>query len=179
MSVSEAKRSQAVFNIEVQGDHVYRVSEAGILVHNTSVNPSLRPTVSPMDLGKYSAEDCSNPECYITARRKGNVITFTVVAKPKKGKTCRVKGHEFFEAMIKHFGRRATTVRAEWLEVEGFEDNLRIYNTCISANKSPDTCAKSTKTGKWATGAGFTNVKIIREEGAKGDYHEVIVEFSK
>jgi len=37
LSVSESKRIQTVFNIEVEGDHVYRVGESGVLVHNASV----------------------------------------------------------------------------------------------------------------------------------------------
>ncbi len=35
-SRSKREEPETVYNIEVEGDHVYRVGESGVLVHNTS-----------------------------------------------------------------------------------------------------------------------------------------------
>lgn len=170
------RTTERVYNIEVEGDHVYRVGESGLLVHNASTNPNLRVTTSSSDLRKFRAEDCTNPdECNITGARKKNTLTFTVRA----GKNCSVRGHEFFQAMLDKLGHKVSIIKAEWIDVEGLTDNLDIFNKCIEeGKKTEEECAKSTYTGQWAINAGYTNVNIKFKDGAKPYYHEAIVEFS-
>jgi len=38
-SRSKREEPETVYNIEVEGDHVYRVGESGVLVHNNSPRP--------------------------------------------------------------------------------------------------------------------------------------------
>ncbi len=38
-SLERRSEPEAVYNIEVEGDHVYRVGESGVLVHNASIKP--------------------------------------------------------------------------------------------------------------------------------------------
>lgn len=38
-SITKREKPEPVYNIEVEGDHVYRVGESGVLVHNTSPYP--------------------------------------------------------------------------------------------------------------------------------------------
>ncbi len=39
LKVKKTDRRETVYNIEVEGDHCYRIGEQGVLVHNASVNP--------------------------------------------------------------------------------------------------------------------------------------------
>lgn len=41
--------SEPVYNIEVEGDHVYRVGESGVLVHNASISNCLKKLEEPID----------------------------------------------------------------------------------------------------------------------------------
>ena len=49
LSLKQREQPEEVFNIEVDGDHVYRVGEQGLLVHNASADPN---TCDPCGFGK-------------------------------------------------------------------------------------------------------------------------------
>ena len=45
-SIVKRRGCEPVYNIEVDGEHVYRVGESGVLVHNVSTKPTYGPTKS-------------------------------------------------------------------------------------------------------------------------------------
>ncbi len=74
---SRTKREEleAVYNIEVEGEHCYRVGESGVLVHNASINPSYgsqRTITFTNQRGQsVSAEVGTSAEIILTAENIG------------------------------------------------------------------------------------------------------------
>jgi hypothetical protein len=67
--VSICPEAEPVYNIEVEGDHCYRVGEQGVLVHNTSA-PCCRVDDGPGTPGPYaSLENTDNPDIPVMASR--------------------------------------------------------------------------------------------------------------
>ncbi|MFQ5732720.1 MAG: hypothetical protein ACE5KM_12305, partial [Planctomycetaceae bacterium] len=72
----EARRTGTRYNIEVEGDHVYRVGESGVLVHNTS------------------APDCDcEIEFSITGTNPNDLVASKVSGSPSTGNGVYVKKH--------------------------------------------------------------------------------------
>ena len=187
--------------MEVQANHVYRVGNQGLLVPNTSANPSIRERTSTNTAIGYYADDCTDPDFFIdgSVQSKGgeNVLTFIVLAvkpgplgTPMRG---RVKGSEFFDAMWAHFVAARTTIdviQAEWTNTPlsataTFTTNLDAFNKAILTHPTLEAAAlHGTVTGNYAKKKGYTKVTIIHvlplsAPGQKGSYNDVIVQFRR
>ncbi|MDA1166181.1 MAG: hypothetical protein O3B13_24055 [Planctomycetota bacterium] len=67
-SIDEPSSSQPVFNIEVDGDHVYRVGESGVLVHNASCNWCVK---RGYNYREYAPSPYKTWTAYVTAPKPG------------------------------------------------------------------------------------------------------------
>src|SRR5262249_49145085 len=72
--VMREKPEEVVYNIEVEGDHCYRVGESGILVHNSSAGVTTLPAPPPTFQG------CDCEEVIRTLRQRGGRASPVVLA---------------------------------------------------------------------------------------------------
>ena len=174
-SIEKTDRVETVYNIEVEGEHVYRVGESGLLVHNTSANIV---EDSNNNSTNYYAHDCTDSELYIDGKLRGGVLGFVIKAGQKFGGT--VSGKEFFNAMMNHFGKgNVSIIEGDWSDDEELGDNLVTYNKERKAGVAPEVAASRTWTGQRATDWGYTKIEVIRElpEEPAGEHTLVLAYF--
>lgn len=151
-------------------------------------NPWLR--IDPGQTGPraFYAFDATDPRFHIEAalRVSGgeNVLGFIVVAELPDGTRGRVRGHEFFAAMMDNFGNDAVDVIEGQWEVANalWGTNLSAFNALTAASHvSERDAAAQVPTGKYATRRGFTKLTVVRAlpVGARGRYTDVLVEYRK
>jgi hypothetical protein len=143
-------------------------------------NPDLR--IGLQTSTRFWSEDRNDPGFHVKARlHGGGVLTFTVI-------TCRgnlrgsVRGHEFFEATLRHFGQGVLTISASWSDARpAYLTNLDLFNAHTKRGASKEQAAFATKTGEWAKAAGFTLVQDVDTTplDAPGAYEQVLVDFVK
>jgi hypothetical protein len=141
-----------VYNVEVEGDHCYRAGGQALLVHNTSPNPDLVP--DPANTAThYRAEDCTHPGSYIDFTLQLGVVFGSVEAHGA------VRGTEFFDAMIDHFGvTNITAIHGIW--TEALDSNLGDFNDARARGVSEPEAARDTWTGQRARDHGFTQAQV-------------------
>ena len=89
---------EEVYNLEVEGEHCYRVGEQGLLVHNASApNQNIKEIPSQTSATTYRAEDCSDSDFFIFGTVGSGVLKFEVV-RMLPGKTSSITGRKFFDA---------------------------------------------------------------------------------
>ncbi len=170
-----------VFNIEVDGDHVYSVGEQGLLVHNMSANPSIIPDPANTP-AHYAATDCTNPQLGINGTLKGGVLKFDIVTVLPGNIRGAVSGKEFFAAMMDYFGvGNITTIRGVWISGADLDTNIDDFNKFVLSGSSDTDAAKKTWTGMRANDYGFVNASIDFKDPPKGPppYIEVHARFTK
>jgi hypothetical protein len=151
-------------------------------------NPHLR--VDPGQTGPraFFAADGTDPRFHIEAalRVSGgeNVLGFIVVAELPDGTRGRVRGHEFFAAMMDHFGNDAVDViEGQWEDLNpAWTTNLTVFNRILGTlSVTLADAAARTPTGVYATRRGFQRVSIERAEPtyARGYYTTVLVQFRR
>ncbi len=172
-------RVEPVYNLEVEGDHCYRVGESGVLVHNTSANPNLNIVTATNST--FRGEDCSDPRFYILTTLASGVLQFEVVAQLTAGNRGSVSGKEFFAAMMAHFSANVRIVEGSWSRASGLTTNIDQLNRATAAGLSVKDAAPLTWTGLRASEYGYDKVTVTlaTPPGAQGNYDTARVEFSR
>jgi hypothetical protein len=143
-------------------------------------NPYLQVDHSQIGPRAFYAFDATDPRFHVEAalRVSGgeNVLGFIVVDELPDGTRGRVRGREFFAAMMDYFGDDAVDViEGQWEAANPiWGTNLKAFNaTTGTGNVSERDAAARVPTGKYATRRGFTKVTVVRAlpVGARGPIH--------
>jgi hypothetical protein len=136
----------------------------------------------------FAATDAGDPRFFIEASVRPDhgerVLSFLVVAELPDGTRGRVRGAEFFAAMMTHFGPAGVDViEGQWETTNpDWSTNLAAFNRVTGATTDPEAVAATqVPTGIYATRAGYTNVTVVTANppGARGRYTEVLVRFRR
>jgi hypothetical protein len=92
--------------------------------------------------------------------------------KAKPGVTPR--GAEMFKEALDAFGPNVRGVRGTWLGGGDIADNFDTFKGLLKSGLSPEKAALGTFTGKMASRAGYSNVRVVMGTGSK-----VVVEFTR
>jgi hypothetical protein len=179
---------ETVYNLEVEGDHCYRVGQQGLLVHDMSaLNPNIKVTSSPTSATTFRTEDGNDSDFFIFGTVGNGVLKFEVVRK-LPNKTSTITGREFFDAMWAHLGSKVKVIEGSWDNTNPQRvDNLKRFNQATANPKVPlETAALvATRTGQWADDLGYSKVTFILLDpdpqtgpNARGHFTKVIVYFS-
>src|SRR5262245_46580027 len=126
-------------------------------------------TTSEADKNHFRAEDCLNPEFYIDGALTGGVLCFEVVA-VVGGHRGQFTGRQFFDALMRHMGRRRVKVISSlWTDARPDRTtNLDIFNretkkraAMGSGDEKQEEAAFATHTGRWARDYHFTVAQNI------------------
>lgn len=151
-------------------------------------NPNLQVEPSKTGPRSFYAADVSDTRFHIEAslRTVGSeyVLSFIVLAELLDGTRGQVRGSEFFNAMMDHFGNDAVDViEGQWETINPiWGTNLKAFNTIfVTTNVTEEAAATRVPTGIYATRRGYSNVTIVQAlpPGKRGSYTEVLVEFRK
>lgn len=151
-------------------------------------NPHIRADLGRCSPDTFAAADSGDPRFFIEASvrsdRGERVLSFLVVAELSDGTRGRVRGVEFFAAMMAHFGTSAVDViEGQWEATNpAWSTNLEAFNRITGATADPEAAAAiQVPTGIYATRAGYTNVTVVTANppGARGRYTEVLVRFRR
>jgi hypothetical protein len=154
----------------------------------TRSNPNLQVDPSRTDPNTYYASDRTDPRIHIEAsiRSAGGeqTLSFIVVTQLRDGTRGQVKGSEFFNAMMDHFGNAAVDViEGQWETTNPeWTTNLEAFNRLTgSSNVTEAVAASQVPTGIYAIRRGYSKVTIVTANpvGARGKYTEVVVQFRK
>lgn len=159
-------------------------------MQNTSPtpNPNLQVDPNRTDSRAYYAADGTDPRFRIEAsiRTVGGeqILSFIVVAQLPDGTRGRLRGSEFFNAMMDHFGDAAVDViEGQWETTNpDWTTNLDAFNRITgSTNATEAVAATRAPTGTYATRRGYSRVTVVTANpvGARGKYTEVLVQFRK
>lgn len=152
------------------------------------MNPNIEVDPSRTGPRTYFAADRTDPRFQIEAcvRTVGgeNVLSFIVVAQLRDGTRGRVRGSEFFAAMMDHFaGIGVDVIEGQWETTNpDWTANLDAFNRVTgSSNVTEAVAATLVPTGRYATRHGFTNVAVVTASpvGARGRYTEILVQFRR
>lgn len=152
------------------------------------MNPILLVDPSRTGLVSFAAEDATDPrfriEASLRAAGSERILSFLVVAELPDGTRGRVRGVEFFTAMMDHFGDAAVDViEGQWEATNpNWATNLEAFNRLTGSTQLPDAVAATqVPTGLYATRRGYTRVTVVAANppGARGRYTEVLVRFRK
>lgn len=83
-----------------------------------------------------------------------------------------------FKRVLSHFeseGTKIDRVRGVW--GERMPDNLDSFNRAVREGAHEDVAARGTKTGQWASDAGYKKVSFVEREGPLGNRTKVVVDF--
>jgi hypothetical protein len=159
-------------------------------VSNSSPPPNQNIRVDPNQTGPnaYFAADRTDPRFHIEAslRTRGTetILSFIVIAELPDSTRGQVRGKEFFNAMMDHFGDAAVDViEGQWETTNtAWATNLNVFNAITgTTNATEEVAATRVPTGIYATRRGYTNVTVVKAlpVGARGNYTEVLVEYRK
>ena len=146
-------------------------------------NPNIQEVAGKVSATKYEAVDSTDDRFYIAGSLKGGVITFSFVAELADGTRGTVRGGEFFQAMVNHFGLgNIQFIDGEWnIGTPALMTNIDAFNKATAAGDSEAIAATKTPTGRLAARIGFTKVNSIIALPAKatGNYTDVLVQFKR
>jgi hypothetical protein len=161
---------------------------SGAPIPNQPSHPNLQVDPSRTGSRAFFAYDIIDPRFFIEAsirsERGENILSFIVVAQLRDGTRGRLRGTEFFNAMMDHFGDSAVDViEGEWDATNpDWTTNLEEFNR-ITGSTSLTEAAAATQvpTGLYATRRGYSQATIVAANpaGARGNYSEVRVQFRK
>jgi hypothetical protein len=184
-SLTLREEPEPVYNIEVDGDHCYRVGEQRLLVHNASVGPlappqgatNCCPEVTKATATEFELKNSAKPTNFIFGQLvKGGEMSFYIENTPKDGTGC--PGRWMFDQMMQHFGASVKAIQGNWVGANS--DNLQQFNKLTAGGTtSPEAAAKQTWTGMQASNAGFSQVQVVSTSGSPGNYTNVNVVFKK
>ncbi|VTS04854.1 Uncharacterized protein OS=Planctomyces maris DSM 8797 GN=PM8797T_02084 PE=4 SV=1: PT-HINT [Tuwongella immobilis] len=165
---------EPVYNIEVDGDHCYRVGEQGLLVHNASVGPISAPSsasnccpeVVTATTTEFELVNTAKQSNFILGELNGGELSFIIENKPKNTPQDGCFGKWMFEEMWKHFGVSVKILVGKWTGSDS--DNLKEFNQLLSQGKTEMEAAWGTWTGKRAIEKGFKNVSVASRQPSGG-----------
>jgi len=129
----------------------------------------------------FWAEDDADKRFYIVGTLGSGLLRFEVIARLADGTRGNVRGRDFFDAMMQHFGVKVRIIEGTWTRAHGLTTNLDLFNQATAAGLGPEQAALvATKTGQWADAHGFTKVVFqkLQPRNAPGHYDEVVVRFT-
>ena len=153
-----------------------------------SPNPNLSVDHTSTNPRAFFAADATDSRFFIEAalRTSGSetVLSFIVVAELPDGTRGRVRGGEFFNTMMNHFGNDAVDViEGQWETTNaGWATNLNVFNSITgTTTATEEVAAAQVPTGKYAAQRGYARVTVVKAlpPAARGSYTEVLVEFRK
>ncbi len=153
-----------------------------------SPNPNVVVDSDLTDARAFFAVAAADTRFFIEAslRTSGSetVLSFIVVAELPDGTRGKVRGSEFFAAMMNHFGAGAIDViEGQWETTNAaWATNLNAFNAITgTTNATDEVAATRVPTGIYATRFGYTKVTVVKAvpPAARGSYTEVLVEFRK
>jgi hypothetical protein len=110
------------------------------------------------------------------------VLSFIVVAELPGGLRGSLRGSDFFDAMMTHFGNNVDVIQAEWSDNDPkLKSNLDAFNAATAAGDTLEVAVTKTPTGKYALRKAFTKIQIDRALpiGANGRYNDLSVFFRR
>jgi hypothetical protein len=138
---------------------------------------------------EFFVKDAANPELYAQGELKGDELVLNFHVKGAKGERGVLRGKQMFEAALRHFEGRFTSVRGEWVwESVELRDNLELFDRAMGADQSVEAMKEAgfkTKTGEWAKTAGYDKIEIVKADknpdpdDYSHSYHDVVVKFHK
>ena len=152
------------------------------------MNPNLRVDPNQSGPSTYYASDSTDArfriEACVRTEMGERILSFIVVAQLRDGTRGRVRGIEFFTAMMDHFGNAAVDViEGQWETTNpDWTTNLEAFNRITgSTNATEAVAATQVPTGIYAIRRGYTKVNVVTANpaGARGNYIEVLVRFRK
>ncbi len=186
-SLTLRDKDEEVFNIEVDGDHCYRVGEQGLLVHNASVGdmptpPSgatnCNPTVTTATPTEYILTNCLKAQNFIYGELvAGGEVSYIIENLPADKTGC--PGYWMFAQMMMHFGSSVNAVQGNWT----YGSNLAKINSLTTGGAMTiEQAAPQTFTGTNAGLFGFTKVVLDPAnppQGTPGAYTKIYLKFTK
>ncbi len=177
--------NEPVYNIEVEGEHCYRVGQRGLLVHPMSgANPGIRP--DPKSTGDYYlAYDYLDSDFFITGMVDSwsDCLRFAIVNRIRStGKRSLIPPEDFFDAMMAWFSVPIACIRGIWNDTDPEKTtNLNIFNTLLACGKTDVEAAKGTFTGRMALNYHYSNVTFgpFAPPNGPPPYKQVHVYFRK
>jgi len=159
------------------------VVEQQIQVHDVSANPNIQEVVGKVTTTNYEAVDCTDNRFFISGSLSGGIVKLTVVAELPDGTRGAVRGGEFFQTMIDHFGlANIKSIEGEWTTGDpDLATNINAFNKATAAGDTDKVAATKTATGRLAARVGLTEVVYIRALPAKaaGRYTDVLARFAR
>ena len=154
---------------------------------NTSANPNLREDTVSNSAVSYRAEDRTDPSSFfiegsLRIERGETILSFLEVAELPDGTRGSVRGFEFFDAMMNHFGSSVNVIEGEWTRTNpNWVTNLQAFNRASLVLAKLEDAAAATPTGKYAARLNFTKIEIVRSRpvGAIGQFNRVVVRFRR
>jgi hypothetical protein len=99
----------------------------------------------------FEATDDVDPRFHILGTLGSGLLRFEAVARLPDGTKGHLRGREFFDAMMRHFGVRVRTIEGNWNRWSGLTTNLDLFNLATAAGLTSEQAAiLATKTGQWA-----------------------------
>ena len=143
-------------------------------------NPNI--DITQADESVFDARDVTDSQYYIRGTLVSGYLRFDVVAETAAGERGSVRGIEFFDAVMAHFGDKITAIEGDWSDLfPELTANLRRFNELTALGIQYESAALQTWTGRMAERHGFTLVEIKRALPPKavGKFREVFVYFRK
>jgi len=149
-------------------------------LQNPTVNPKLK--IVNATPSTFRAEDDDDGRFFLFGTLGSGVLRFEVVSRLLDGTVSNVRGREFFDAMMSHFGAKIRIIEGSWDRQSGLTTNLDLFNRATAAGSPPTEAArKATKTGRWADDYGYSNVTIVdlAPPNAVGNFDRAVVRFAR
>ena len=144
--------------------------------------PNLNIKIVEANPSTFDAEDTNDPRFSIHGDLVDGYLRFDVVAETIAGERGTIRGFEFFDAMMAHFGDTVTAIEGDWSDlIPELTGNLDRFNEQTAAGSPQQQAALETWTGRMAVRHGFTSIEIKHAlpPDAEGSYREVLVQFRK
>jgi hypothetical protein len=183
-SFTKREKEEPVYNIEVDGDHCYRVGECGLLVHNASAgdpkvvqietaHPGIKVDL-PATVGDvFRAVDCARPnDFFIRAElMPRGVLTFSVVTVRTASDRSTIRATEFFAAAMEWFGAGSVQeIHLRWIEVGAapgglmLDTNFQVFLTNFDpTTDNRDAAARTTPSYRIVSASpwSFSTIEIV------------------
>lgn len=130
----------------------------------------------------FKAVDDVGARFFIVGTLASGPLRFEVIARLPDGTRASIRGRDFFDAMMHHFGAKVRTIAGRCDRSSRMTTNLDLFNKATLAGLSKEQAALvATKTGQWADDYGFSNASVddLDPPNATGNYDFVLVHFSK
>jgi hypothetical protein len=129
----------------------------------------------------FEATDDADDRFFIFGTLRSGLLWFDVVSRLSDGTKGQIRGREFFDAMMAHFGGKVKIIQGRWDRSSGLTTNLDLFNKATMVLPLEQAALVATKTGQWADDYGYSKVTINRlvPPYAIGQYEEVRVNFTR